>query len=53
MADIFSSLVIGLLLGGIYALIALGLNLIFGVIRVVNFAHAELVIDQSACALGQ
>ena len=44
MADIFSSLVIGLLLGGIYALIALGLNLIFGVIRVVNFAHAELVM---------
>ena len=44
MDDIFSSLVIGLLLGGIYALIALGLNLIFGVIRVVNFAHAELVM---------
>ena len=44
MADIFSALVIGLLLGGIYALIALGLNLIFGVIRVVNFAHAELVM---------
>lgn len=44
MDDIFNSLVIGLLLGGIYALIALGLNLIFGVIRVVNFAHAELVM---------
>lgn len=44
MDDFLSSLVIGVLLGGIYALVALGLNLIFGVIRVVNFAHAELVM---------
>jgi branched-chain amino acid transport system permease protein len=44
MDDLLGSLVIGLMLGGIYALIALGLNLIFGVIRVVNFAHAELVM---------
>lgn len=44
MDDIFNALVIGVLLGGIYALIALGLNLIFGVIRVVNFAHAEVVM---------
>lgn len=34
----------GLLLGGIYALVSVGLNLIFGVIRVVNFAHGELVM---------
>jgi branched-chain amino acid transport system permease protein len=44
MGEIGNVFVIGLLLGGIYALIALGLNLIFGVIRVVNFAHAELVM---------
>jgi len=37
-------LVIGVLLGGIYGLVALGLNLIFGVIRIVNFAHGELVM---------
>jgi branched-chain amino acid transport system permease protein len=34
----------GLLLGGIYALAAAGLNLIFGVMRVVNFAHGDLMI---------
>lgn len=34
----------GLFLGGIYALVSVGLNLIFGVIRVVNFAHGELVM---------
>ncbi|MEO9191771.1 MAG: branched-chain amino acid ABC transporter permease, partial [Acetobacteraceae bacterium] len=31
-------------LGGIYGLVALGLNLIFGVVRIVNFAQGELVM---------
>ena len=34
----------GILLGGIYSLVAIGLNLIFGVIRVVNFAQGEFVM---------
>jgi branched-chain amino acid transport system permease protein len=37
-------LVFGLLLGGIYGLVSMGLNLIFGVIRIVNFAQGELVM---------
>lgn len=34
----------GLLLAGVYALMALGLNVIFGVIRVLNMAHGELLM---------
>lgn len=44
MDSLLSVLLSGLLLGGIYSLVAIGLNLIFGVIRVVNFAQGEFVM---------
>jgi branched-chain amino acid transport system permease protein len=34
----------GLLIGGVYALIAVGVTFIFGVVHVVNFAHGEFVM---------
>jgi len=34
----------GLLLGGIYALLSVGLNLIFGVIKIVNLAHGDFLM---------
>jgi branched-chain amino acid transport system permease protein len=34
----------GLLLGGLYGAIALGLSLIFGVMRVINFAHGSFLM---------
>ena len=34
----------GLILGALWALVALGLNIIFGVMRVINLAHGEFVV---------
>jgi branched-chain amino acid transport system permease protein len=36
--------ILGLLLGGVYALMASGLTLLFGVMRIVNLAHAALIL---------
>jgi branched-chain amino acid transport system permease protein len=44
MQGLLNIIVVGILLGGIYALVSVGLNLIFGVIRVVNFAQGEFVM---------
>ena len=37
-------IIIGIMLGSMYAIISVGLTLIFGVVRVVNFAHGELLM---------
>jgi branched-chain amino acid transport system permease protein len=40
----FDTIIEGVLLGGVYALFALGLSLIFGIMRLVNLAHGDLVL---------
>jgi len=48
----------GLTLGGVYALIALGYSLVYGVLRLINFAHGDVymvgavVAYGSVCAMG-
>jgi len=41
---VLNGLVNGIIVGGLYALLGLSLSLLYGVLRVVNFAHGELVI---------
>jgi len=41
MEDLFEQLIYGLTLGSMYAMVAAGLALMFGVVRLINFAHGE------------
>jgi branched-chain amino acid transport system permease protein len=48
----WSSTVDGLTNGSIYALIALGYTLVYGVLRLINFAHSEIFMVGTFAALG-
>jgi branched-chain amino acid transport system permease protein len=44
MLDWLDTIIQGVLLGGLYALFAAGLSLIFGIMRLVNLAHGDLIV---------
>ncbi|RPI21613.1 MAG: branched-chain amino acid ABC transporter permease, partial [Actinobacteria bacterium] len=50
MSNALQVLILGLLLGGVYALMAAGLTLAFGVMRIVNLAHAVMIVASAYIA---
>jgi len=44
MTGLLDTLLQGVMLGGLYALFAAGLSLIFGIMRLVNLAHGDLIV---------
>src|SRR5262249_35577076 len=49
--DWLNAILQGVLVGGLYALFATGLSLIFGVMRLVNIAHGDLIVLAAFLAL--
>ena len=44
MSTFFQTLIVGLRLGSIYALVALGYTMVYGIIRLINFAHGDFIM---------
>ncbi|MGD9125693.1 MAG: branched-chain amino acid ABC transporter permease [Desulfarculaceae bacterium] len=51
MEDLLQPVLNGVLLGGIYAAVGIGLSMIFGIVKLVNLAHGDLMIVATYLAL--
>lgn len=51
MEDLAQPILNGILLGGLYAVIAIGLSTMFGIVKLVNLAHGDLMILASFLSL--
>jgi branched-chain amino acid transport system permease protein len=49
---ILQQLVSGLVLGSVYALIAVGFSMIYGIVRLINFAHGDVLMVGAFAAFG-
>ena len=47
---VLQALVSGALVGGMYATVGIGLTLVFGVVRIVNFAHGAFLMAAAYCS---
>ena len=44
MIEFLTTLINGLSLGGVYALIALGYTMVYGIAKMLNFAHGDVIM---------
>src|SRR4051812_45188185 len=44
MADLFQHIINGLASGTVYALVALGYTMVYGVLKLINFAHGDVMM---------
>jgi branched-chain amino acid transport system permease protein len=51
-SQFFASLLNGLAIGSVYALIALGLSMVYGILNLINFAHGEVFMVGAFAGLG-
>lgn len=51
-AYVWQQIVNGLILGSMYALVAIGFSMIYGIVRLINFAHGEIVMVGAFVTLG-
>ncbi|MET3792421.1 branched-chain amino acid ABC transporter permease [Aquamicrobium terrae] len=49
---VFQQIINGLALGSLYALVAIGFSMIYGIVRLINFAHGDLVMIGAFTTLG-
>lgn len=51
LSDLKGPIMNGLLLGGLYGIVGIGMSMIFGIVRLVNLAHGDLIILASYLSL--
>ena len=51
MAKLIQTLISGLSLGSIYALIALGYTMVYGIAKMLNFAHGDIIMVGAYAAI--
>lgn len=44
MSTFIQTLIVGIRLGSVYALVALGYTMVYGIIRLINFAHGDFIM---------